>query len=228
MRITGIAGIGFVIAVVAAIVVTGSVPSASQPPTEISQYFADHRFQFLVAAWLGFPIVALFSAFATGVCDYLIAINVREATPLRWAWAGALLSSAALLMASAIQAALAYHAVAITVIPFAYDLYNLTLSIGSLTTWGWFLFMVSRSALRLNAFPRWLGWFGIAAAITNWVLSLSLFFQSGPLAPGGAAFFLYIVGLLWTIAVSIAMLSTRDGQLADRNELARRAPMKAA
>ena len=228
MRNTGISGFGFVIAVIAAIVVTGSVPSASQPATEISQYFADHRLEFLIAAWLGFPIVALFSAFATGVCDYLVAIDVREATALRWAWAGALLSSAALLTASAIQAALAYHAVAISVIPFAYDLYNLTLSVGSLTTWGWFLFMVSRSALRLNALPTWLGWFGIVAAIINWVLSLSLFFQSGPLAPGGAASFLYIVGLLWTIAVSIILLTTRSPQLTDPSVLRQRAPVEAA
>jgi hypothetical protein len=230
MRNTSLAGFGFVLAVVAAIAVTGSVPSASQPPTEISQYFADHRLQFLIAAWLGFPIVALFSAFATGVCDHLIAIDGREATPLRWAWAGALLSSAALLMASAIQAALAYHAVAISVIPFAYDLYNITLSIGSLTTWGWFLLMVSRSMLRLNAFPAWLGWFGIVAALTNWVLSFSLFFQSGPLAPGGAAFFLYIVGLAWTIAISVAMLRTSDRQHAEREATPRprRATAKAA
>ena len=83
MRYTSLAGIGFVIAVVAAILVTGSVPGATQPATDISQYFADHRLEFLIAAWLGFPIVALFSAFATGVCDYLVAIDVREATALR-------------------------------------------------------------------------------------------------------------------------------------------------
>ena len=227
MRSTSFAGFGFVVAVVAAILVTGS-PSASQPAAEISQYFVDHRLAVLIAAWLGFPIVALFSAFATGLCDYLIAIDGREATPLRWAWAGALLSSAALLLASAIQAALAYHTVAISVIPFAYDLYNLTLSIGSLTTWGWFLFMVSRSALRLSAFPAWLGWFGIVAAMTNWVLSLSLFFQSGPFAPGGAAFFLYVVGLLWTVAMSVAMLRTGDRQLTNRDAMPQPARMKAA
>jgi len=216
MRYTSFAGFGFVLAVAAAIAVTGSVPSATQPPTEISQYFAEHRTQFLIAAWLGFPIVALFSAFATALCDHLIAIDVREATPLRWAWAGALLSSAALLIASAIQAAMAYHAVAISVVSFAYDLYNFTLSIGSLTTWGWFLFMVSRSILRLNAFPAWLGWFGVVSAIINWVLSLSLAFQSGPLAPGGSAFFLYIVGLLWTIAMSVAVLKSRERQVTKR------------
>jgi hypothetical protein len=126
------------------------------------------------------------------------------------------------------QAALAYHPVPISAVPFAYDLYNLTLSVGSLTTWGWFLFMVSRSALRLKAFPAWLGWFGIVAALTNWVLSLSLFFQSGPLSPGGAAFFLYIVGLVWTIAVSIAMLGTRDRQLTIQDALPRHATTKAA
>jgi NAD(P)-dependent dehydrogenase (short-subunit alcohol dehydrogenase family) len=198
-------GGGFVLAVVAAIAITGAVPSASQPPTDIIRYFAAHRLAALLAAWLGFPIVALFSAFATGVCDYLVALNSREGTSLRWAWAGALLSSAALLLASAIQAALAYHRITTPVIPFAYDLYNFALSVGSLTTWGWFMLMVSRSALRLRAFPTWLGWFGIAAAGINWLLSLSLFFQSGPLAPGGAAFFLYVVGLLWTIAVSLVL-----------------------
>jgi hypothetical protein len=218
VRNTSVAGIGFVIAVLAAILVTGSVPSASQAPTDISQYFADHRLAFLIAAWLGFPIVVLFSAFATGLCDYWMALDNREATLLRWAWAGALVSSAALLLASAIQAALAYHSVAISVVPFAYDLYNLTLSIGCLTTRGWFLFVVSRSMLRLRAFPTWLGWFGILAAITNWVLSLSLFFQSGPLAPGGAAFFLYIVGLVWTIA----MLRTDGRQRLERDAVRRR------
>jgi hypothetical protein len=205
MRYTSMAGLGFVLAVVAAIAITGAVPSASQPPADIITYFATHRLVSLLAAWLGFPIAALFSAFATGVCEYLRALDPREGPSLRWAWAGALLSSAALLLASAIQAALAYHGTTMPVIPFAYDLYNFTLSVGSLTTWGWFMLMVSRSALRLRAFPTWLGWFGIAAAGINWGLSCSLFFQSGPLAPGGAAFFLYVVGLLWTIAVSIAI-----------------------
>ncbi len=203
MRATSIAGFGFVLAVGAAIAITGAVPDASRPPAEIASYFAVHRFSFLAAAWLGFPIVALFLAFATGVCDYLTAIDPRESTQLRWAWAGALLSSAALLAASAIQAALAYHRTTAPVTRFGYDLYNFMLSVGSLTPWGWFIFMVSRSALRRAAFPPWLGWFGFVAAFTNWSLSLSLFFPSGPLAPGGAAFFLYTVGLLWTIAVSI-------------------------
>jgi hypothetical protein len=205
MRYTSAAGFGFVIAVVAAIVITVGAPNASQPPADIINYFAAHRLATLIAAWLGFPIVALFSAFATGVCEYLLAIDPREGPSLRWAWAGALLSSAALLLASAIQAAVAYHGTTTPVIPFAYDLYNFTLSVGSLTTWGWFMFMVSRSVLRLRALPTWLGWFGIVAAIVNWLLSLSLFFQSGPLAPGGAAFFLYVVGLLWTIAFSIVL-----------------------
>ena len=59
------------------------------------------------------------------------------------------------------------------------------------------------------------------------MLSLSLFFQSGPLAPGGAAFFLYIVGLLWTIAVSIMLLTTRGGQLTDSRVLPQRATAEA-
>jgi hypothetical protein len=72
LRYTRLAGLGFVLAVVAAIVITGAVPSASRSPTEISRYFATHRLATLLAAWLGVPIVALFSAFATGVCDSLV------------------------------------------------------------------------------------------------------------------------------------------------------------
>jgi len=86
MRYTRIAGIGFVLAVAAAIALTGGMPAASQPPTDIIHYFATHRLAALLAAWLGFPIVALFSAFATGVCDYLVALDSREGTSLRWAW----------------------------------------------------------------------------------------------------------------------------------------------
>jgi hypothetical protein len=64
--------------------------------------------------------------------------------------------------------------------------------------------------------------------MTNWVLSLSLFFQSGPFAPGGAAFFLYVVGLLWTVAMSVAMLRTGDRQLTNRDAMPQPARMKAA
>jgi hypothetical protein len=100
MRRTGLAGTAFVAAVVAAIIVTGAVPDATRPPAEINTYVTAHRAPLLIAAWLGFPIVALFMLFATGVCDHLEALDAREGTSLRWAWAGAVLSSAALLVAA--------------------------------------------------------------------------------------------------------------------------------
>ncbi len=98
MRSTSYAGVAFVAAVIAAIAITGAVPNASSPPAEISTYFLAHRAPVLAAAWLGFPIVALFMLFATGVCDHLAALDPRGGTSLRWAWGGALLSSAALLI----------------------------------------------------------------------------------------------------------------------------------
>ncbi len=206
VRSTGVAGIGFVAAVVAAIVVTGAVPDASRPLAEMAAYITEHRAAVLTAAWLGFPIVALFMLFATGVCDHVAALDPREGTSLRWAWAGALLSSAALLVASAIQGALAYDGAPAPILRFGFDLYNLTLSIGSLTPWGWFIFALTRSASRSAAFATSLIGFGYVAAATNWLLSFSLFFRSGPLVPGGSAFFLYVVGLLWTVSISVVLL----------------------
>ncbi len=63
---------------------------------------------------------------------------------------------------------------------------------------------ITRSASRSGAIPLYVIWLGYLAAATNWLLSLSLFFRSGPLVPGGTAFFLYIIGLIWTLSMRVS------------------------
>ena len=62
-------------------------------------------------------------------------------------------------------------------------------------------------SLRLQAYPRWLGWIAAAAATAAFVSTLSLVPADGPLAPTGVlTTALRLVPLFWYVPAAVVML----------------------
>jgi hypothetical protein len=62
-------------------------------------------------------------------------------------------------------------------------------------------------SLRDRAFPAWLGWLSVFAAMAHVLMSIGLVVEGGPLVPGGTLTYgLYAVSLLWLVATTTVMV----------------------
>ena len=92
------------------------------------------------------------------------------------------------------------------------DLCLVTLNLANLPAGVMFL-AIAVLSLRLQAFPRWLGWIAAAAATSSFVSTLSLIPAEGPLSPLGAATTaLRLVPLLWYIPAAVVMIRYETGR----------------
>lgn len=83
------------------------------------------------------------------------------------------------------------------------------------------LVAVAVVSLRYHAFPAWLAWLGLGAAVAQALLWLSTVLDSGPLAPNGwLSFVLYPFFLIWLVPTSVVMMrragASIPGQLPGR------------
>lgn len=63
-------------------------------------------------------------------------------------------------------------------------------------------------SLRTRAFPAWLGWLSLGAAVANLGMSLGIVMDSGPLVPGGGlTYVLYLLTVGWLLAVTTVMFA---------------------
>lgn len=66
---------------------------------------------------------------------------------------------------------------------------------------------VAMVSLRDRAFPTWLGWLSVVAAIMHLVMSFGIVVDSGPLVPGGGlTYVLYVLMAVWLVAVTTVMV----------------------
>jgi hypothetical protein len=69
------------------------------------------------------------------------------------------------------------------------------------------LVAVAMVSLRHHAFPRWLGWLAVAAAMAHTVLWLSTAAESGPLASDSQlSFVLYPFVIVWLVPATVVMI----------------------
>jgi hypothetical protein len=71
---------------------------------------------------------------------------------------------------------------------------------------------VAAVSLRNRAFPAWIGWLSVFAAIAHVLMSAGLVVTRGPLVPGGILTYgIYAVSLLWLVATTTVMVMRFDG-----------------
>ena len=92
------------------------------------------------------------------------------------------------------------------------DLCLVTLNLANLPAGVMFL-AIAVLSLRLQAFPRWLGWIAAVAGLSSFVSTLSLIPVEGPLSPlGPATTALRLVPLLWYIPAAVVMIRYETGR----------------
>ena len=203
LRVGGIAGLGFVLAFFAGLVLT-DVPDASNTTAEAIRFYAEdaNRVKTILAAYLFGVAGICFVGFLVGLVGMLRAADARSPLPIAALVAGTvylgllLAAGGAFVAPSATLALDPEHSGKATA-----DVANLARGLAILGDW--LLLMsgpfaaaalvasVSIAALRTGALRPWLAWGGLGIALT---------------LLAGVLFFPLFVFLLWVLAVSVALL----------------------
>ena len=211
-RISGIAGLLFVITSFVASAINIQPPPYNQDAAAIAAWFAENSRPYRVGHFVaGLAFLLFYVPFFAGLCERL---RAAEGTPAIWSrvtWAGAILSPAAGTTSGAfiVGAALLENTVAPDVARFAIasNFYAFVVS-GALTA----IAMTGAALviLRTGVFPRWLGWAGalIAAAA---ILGSAAIVENDPAGVfatvNGLAWLAYF---LWMAALAVSLVLARD------------------
>jgi Domain of unknown function (DUF4386) len=211
-RISGIAGLLFVITSFVASAINIQPPQYNQDAAAIAAWFAENSRPYRVGHFVaGVAFLFFYVPFFAGLCERL---RAAEGTPAIWSrvtWAGAILSPAAGTTSGAfiVGAALLENTVAPDVARFAIasNFYAFVVS-GALT--GIAMTGAALVILRTGVFPRWLGWAGalIAAAA---ILGSAAIVENDPAGVfatvNGLAWLAYF---LWIAALAVLLVLARD------------------
>lgn len=211
-RISGIAGLLFVITSFVASAINIQPPQYNQDAAAIADWFAENSRRYRVGHFVaGLAFLLFYVPFFAGLCERL---RAAEGTPAIWSrvtWSGAILSPAAGTTSGAfiVGAALLENTVAPDVARFAIagNFYAFVVS-GALT--GIAMTGAALVILRTGVFPRWLGWAGalIAAAA---ILGSAAIVENDPAGVfatvNGLAWLAYF---LWIAALAVSLVLARD------------------
>lgn len=213
-RISGIAGLLFVITSFIASAINVQPPQYHQDAAAIAAWFAENSQQYRVGHFIaGVAFLLFYVPFFAGLCERL---RAAEGTPAIWSrvtWAGAILSPAAGTTSGAfiVGAALLQNTVSPDVARFAIasNLYAFVVS-GALT--GIAMTGAALVILRTGVFPRWLGWAGalIAAAA---ILGSAAIVENDPAGVFATVNSLaWLAYFLWIAALAVSLVRARDVQ----------------
>ena len=213
-RISGIAGLLFVITSFIASAINVQPPQYNQDAAAIAAWFAENSQQYRVGHFIaGVAFLLFYVPFFAGLCERL---RAAEGTPAIWSrvtWAGAILSPAAGTTSGAfiVGAALLQNTVSPDVARFAIasNLYAFVVS-GALT--GIAMTGAALVILRTGVFPRWLGWAGalIAAAA---ILGSAAIVENDPAGVFATVNSLaWLAYFLWIAALAVSLVRARDVQ----------------
>jgi len=211
-RISGIAGLLFVVLSFVASGMNVQPPAYDQDPAAFVAWFAENGQRFRVGHFIaGLAFLFFYFPFFAGLCERL---RAAEGTPAIWsrvAWAGAIMSPAAGTIAGSliVGAALLGGSVAPDVARFgaAGHFYAYVVS-GALS--GVVMIGAAVVILRTHVFSRWLGWAGALVGLAAIGGSAALVENdpTGLFATINA--FAWIAYFLWISALSLALLSAHD------------------
>jgi hypothetical protein len=211
-RISGIAGLLFVITSFVASAINVSPPTYNQDSTTIAAWFAGngqrYRIGHLVA---GLAFLLFYVPFFAGLCERL---RAAEGTPAIWSrvtWGGAILSPAAGTTSGAfiVGAALLGSAVSPDVARFAAasNFYAFVVS-GALS--GIAMTGATVVILRTGVFPRWLGWAGASIAVAA-ILGSAAIVENDPAGLFAAVSgFAWLAYFLWIAALAVSLVFAGD------------------
>jgi Domain of unknown function (DUF4386) len=211
-RISGVAGLLFVIASFAASAINVQPPRYNQDPAAIAAWFAENSQMYRVGHFVaGLAFLLFYVPFFAGLCERL---RAAEGTPAIWSrvtWAGAILSPAAGTTSGAfiVGAALLADTVSPEVARFAIasNFYAFIVS-GSLS--GIAMTGAALVILKTGVFPRWLGWAGALIAAAAFLGSAAIVENdpAGVFATvNGLAWLAYF---LWVAALAVLLVLGRD------------------
>jgi hypothetical protein len=211
-RISGVAGLLFVVASFAASAINVQPPRYDQDPAAIAAWFAENSQMYRVGHFVaGLAFLLFYVPFFAGLCERL---RAAEGTPAIWSrvtWAGAILSPAAGTTSGAfiVGAALLADTVSPEVARFAIasNFYAFIVSgaLGGIAMTGAALVI-----LKTGVFPRWLGWAGALIAAAAFLGSAAIVENdpAGVFATvNGLAWLAYF---LWVAALAVLLVLGRD------------------
>jgi hypothetical protein len=211
-RISGIAGLLFVVISFVASAINVQPPPHSQDSAAIAAWFAENGQRYRIGHFVaGLAFLLFYVPFFAGLCERL---RAAEGSPSIWSrvtWGGAILSPAAGTTSGAfiVGAALLGNTVSPNVARFsmASNFYAFVVS-GALS--GIAMTGAAIVILRTGVFPRWLGWVGAVIAVAA-ILGSAAIVENDPgglfAAVNGFAWLSYF---LWIAALSVSLILTGD------------------
>ena len=207
-RITGIAGLLFVVTSFIAAAINVQPPQYHQDSAEIAAWFAENGQQYRVGLFVaGLAFLLFYFPFFAGLCERL---RQAEGTPAIWsrvAWAGAIMSPAAGTTSGSfiVGAALLGSRISVDVAPFAAasSFFAYVVS-GALS--GIVMMATAVVIFQTTVFSRWLGWAGALIGSAA-ILGSAAFVENDPAGVFAAINgFAWLAYFLWIAALSIALI----------------------
>jgi len=207
IRNGGIAGIIYIIAVVGAGFIVPTPPSADDPASEFLEYLSDNRTALMIQASLsalaGIPLLPF--AFAFGRRIRMLegeqpVLGHASTAGLLVGWAAAvpfimLLGGLAWLANGSLGESEAKNLSMLVNVGYG----------GVLSLWAGTAAFSALALIRAEGFARWLGWFGLLAAVMC-VVAVFGWASSGLFSPGLAIFPAYLAVSLYVLANAILMV----------------------
>lgn len=204
-RRAGVAGIAFVVLLVAQAVLLGQPKHPNASADAIAGWLAGHRSRALASSYMLALATVLFLFFAVALCQRLQASGAPEDV-MTVARLSALLGLSMYMAVSAVQVANLYlvsHTSADTT-----KALNAVEYVGgnlSGVPFGLFLVLVGWAARKTPAVPRWLAWSALVVGVGDFV-SAGAFAQSGAFAAAGPVALLGALLYVWVLGASIYLL----------------------
>ncbi|HET9216628.1 MAG TPA: hypothetical protein VFR18_06590 [Terriglobia bacterium] len=211
-RISGIAGLLFVVTSFVASAINVQPPHYNHDPSAIAAWFAENGLQYRVGHFVaGVAFLLFYVPFFAGLCERLRAAEGSPAIWSRVTWAGAILSPAAGTTSGAfiVGASLLENTVSPAVARFAVasNFYAFVVS-GALS--GIVMTGAAVVILRTSVFPRWLGWVGTLFAVAAILGSAAIVENEASglfTAVNGLAWLAYFV---WIAGLAVSLVFARD------------------
>jgi hypothetical protein len=211
-RISGFAGLLFVVLSLLASAMNVQPPSYNQAPPAVMSWFAENSQRFRLGHFIaGIAFLLFYFPFFAGLCERL---RAAEGAPVIWSrvvWAGAIMSPAAGTTSGSfmIGAALLGERVSPDVAAFgtASNFYAFVVS-GALT--GIVMIGTAVVIIRTAVFSRWLGWAGALVGLAA-IVGCAAILENNPAGLfatiNAVAWLAYF---LWLLAMSIALIQAPD------------------